>query len=63
MLLLLYPLGDSKASCLSVVDAVLDNLGQPLVKKRDIDMINYSYATVGYLNRRMNSGGISRQLR
>lgn len=49
--------GDSKVSCLSVADAVLDSLGQPLIKKRDIDIINYSYATVGYPNKRLNSGG------
>lgn len=49
-------LGDSKVSCLSVADAVLDSLGQPLIKKRDIDIINYSYATVGYPNKRLNSG-------
>ena len=49
-------LGDSKVSCLNVADAVLDSLGQPLIKKRDIDIINYSYATVRYPNKRLNSG-------
>ena len=35
----------------------METLGQPPLKKRDIDVINYSYANVGYANRRNMNGG------
>ena len=35
----------------------METLGQAPLKKRDIDIINYSYVTVGYSNRRTAKGG------
>ena len=50
-------IGCSKANCLYIVDGIMETLGQPPLKKRDIDVINYSYANVGYANRRNLNGG------
>lgn len=36
----------------------METLGQAPLKKRDIDILNYSYVTVGYSNRRTAKGGI-----
>ena len=49
-------LGNSKTSCLSILDSLLETLGQPSIKNRDTDIMNYTYTTVGYPNRRNTSG-------
>ena len=51
-------IGCSKANCLYIADGIMETLGQPPLKKRDIDVINYSYANVGYANRRNLNGGL-----
>lgn len=51
-------IGSSKSSCIGIVDGIMETLGQAPLKKRDIDILNYSYVTVGYSNRRTAKGGI-----
>ena len=49
--------GNSKTLCQSILNSLLDTLGQSSIKNRDTDIMNYTYTTVGYPNKRNTSGG------
>lgn len=61
MIQLLYVinLGNSKNLCLTLIDGILHSMNLPLLKKREIDLVYYTYATVGYPDRKNSNGGTS----
>lgn len=53
-----YCVGNTKSACLGLLDSLLETLGQPPTKRRDVDIMNYTYTTVGFPNRRNTNGGL-----
>ena len=50
--------GNSKSQCLTVIDGIMDCLNIPVSNKRDIDILYYTYASIGYSNRKNSNGGM-----
>ena len=41
-----------------MIDGIMDCLNLPVSNKRDIDILYYTYASIGYANRKNSNGGM-----